>query len=180
MSTPDADLKAAIVRAGDELSRPAPADLGVRLKAQRARLARRRMAARVLAVAAVVLVVAVGLTLLNDDDERADIYAGPASSTTATPSTTESGAIAPGTGPEATTMPTTELTTTTAPTTTAPAVSPITEGSRMSLYGLGEVRGGMTIREAEALTGQAFVVDSFDMAEGLCYFATIDGFDDLY
>jgi hypothetical protein len=137
------------------------------------------MAARVAAVAAAVLVVVAGLTLLNDDDERADIYAGPPSSTTVAPSTTDPGALAPTTLPDATTAPTTSPTTT-APTTTAPATRPITESSRMSLYGLGEVRGGMTIAEAEALTGQTFVVDSFDMAEGLCYFARIDGFDDLY
>lgn len=183
MSTPDSQLKNAITRAGDGLSRPVPTDLAVRLEAKRARVDRRRIGARVLAVAAAVVVIgATAAVVSRDDDERSQVDIGGPS--TPAPSTTEAGGLTPtSVGGSDSSVPTSEATTTTAPITTAPtepAGEPITAASQISLYGLGAVRGGMTVTEAEAATGQTFRIEGFEDFGGACYFARVDGFEDLY
>jgi hypothetical protein len=177
-------LRDAVARAGDEIAGEVPSDLAGRLEARRTRIVRRRTATRVLAAAAIILVIGgVALQFGADDEDAVETVDLPTTvaPTTATSVTTEATApAATTTAPTDTT--TTEPATTTQPTTTTvppPTVSPIGPSTPISLYGIGQIRAGMTIAEAEAATGQTFTVDGFDMAGGSCYFARVDGIEDL-
>jgi hypothetical protein len=93
------------------------------------------------------------------------------------PTTTEAAAPDPTAAPS--TTGTTGAPVTTAAPTTEPAIVPLTAETPIDLHGVGAVVAGMSVTEAEAATGQDFVIEYYDMAEGYCYFAHVDGIDDL-
>lgn len=179
-------IRDAVSRAGDGIGGDVPTDLAGRLEQGRARLVRRRMVTRAAAGAAAILLVgSVALQLGRDDDSAVETVDDPSTSTsTVAPTTVASAVTTETTAPIDTTTvpPTTEATTTSEPVSTTarpPAVSPIGPSDPLSLYGIGAVRAGMTVAEAEAVTGQGFAIDGFEMEGGSCYFARLDGLADL-
>ena len=74
-----------------------------------------------------------------------------------------------------TSMPTT---TTTTPGGAATA-EPLTTRSRFHFRGVGPVRAGMTVREAEQAAGVSFQISDFEVFDGHCYYARVDGLENL-
>ena len=82
-----------------------------------------------------------------------------------------------------TTTSSTSTSTTTTTTTTTPGddatVGPLTTRSRFHLRGVGPVHAGMTVREAEQAAGVSFEISAFEAFEGHCYYARVDGLENL-
>jgi hypothetical protein len=161
-------------------------------------LSRARRATLALAASAVLTLAGCG----DDDDDASTTTRPPDSvaSTTAATTTTTPATSAPGsttTAPARVTTTTTAAATTTATTpvpapttaptsTSPPSVAPttpppagaVTADTPISIFGIGPVRAGMTLREAAA-TGVPIEAVDFDAFEGFCYGGVIDGQPDV-
>jgi hypothetical protein len=184
MSGPDDFLRDTVSRAGDAIPAGVPADLSGTLEHRRSRLVRRRVARRVAAGGVALVLVGALVVRAGAEDDAADevIIGADPSTTTSQPAPETTGTAPAATDVTSTTVPSTTTTDPPTTTTTAPAETgtPIDESTPISLYGIGAVRGGMTIAEAEEATGQTLTIEGFDDFGGTCYFARIDGLDELY
>lgn len=153
-------------------------------------LARRRRVTLAVAAAAVLTLATCG----DDDDTAATTTVEapdstvltaattttPAASTSSAPTPTEP-APATSTTAAATTTTAAPATTTTPSTTVAPTPPPagdVTGATPLSIFGIGPIRAGMTLREADA-TGVGVSAVGFGDFEGFCYGGAIEGQDDV-
>jgi hypothetical protein len=105
------------------------------------------------------LFVGVALGFVLDGDDRARSMPSASESTSAT-------------SPETTSPPETASTTAIAATTEP---EQLTAASRFHVRGVGPIEAGMTVREAERVVGGVLTITAFDIFEGRCYYARLDG-----
>lgn len=58
-------------------------------------------------------------------------------------------------------------------------ITPVSYNSNVSINGIGSVKAGMTVAQAEAVTGQELRIAGYEDFEGWCYFADIESLDGL-
>jgi hypothetical protein len=176
-------LRAEVTRRAQEFSPSAdlPDRIGARVRQRRRQ---RRLLAGVLSTT-VVAIVAVGVILTRpsnedslrvDDDRQAPTASTTLDTTTSTEDTSKSTEA-----PSTTTGPATSATTNPPATTTPPPASPsspsIGADTPLSRSGIGPIRAGMTLREAEAAAGVTITPDTSLGPGGTCITAQINGLD---
>jgi hypothetical protein len=180
----ESQLRTEVIRRSQEFS--PSADLGDRIGVRvRRRQRQRRLVVGVGAVA-VMAVVALGVILARPADEGS-IRIGPDDETPSTtvPSTLSTTATTQATsttaGPPATTATTSQPATgSTAPPAPSPGASPepsIDANTPLSRSGIGPIRAGMTLRQAEAAAGVSITPDTSMGPGSTCITASIDGLD---
>jgi hypothetical protein len=175
-------LRAEVTRRAQEFSPSAdlPDRIGARVRQRRRQ---RRLLAGVLSTT-VVAIVAVGVILTrpsNEDSLRVDDdRQAPTASTTLDTTTSTEDTSTSTEAPSTTTGPATSATTN-PPATTTPPASPsspsIGADTPLSRSGIGPIRAGMTLREAEAAAGVTITPDTSLGPGGTCITAQINGLD---
>jgi hypothetical protein len=156
----EARLRAEVTRRAQEFS--PSADLGDRIAARVRQRQRRRLVAGVLSTA-MVAVVAVGVLLAGPFDEDSVRVGDDREAPTATPSTT----------PSTTTSTQANSTTTPSP----PSGPSIGADTPLSRAGIGPIRAGMTLRQAEAAAGVTITPRPSTGPGSTCTVAQIEGLD---